>query len=101
MPDEREDIRRKSFMTTVELGCVCLNISSVAAQNWDVTWVYRLQVYLNEDEDDVTRKKFRGYGGCNFADRKEPWVVIPVASQRFPAWVPASKLLTCVPLANP
>ena len=56
MPDGHEDIRRKSFMTTVELGCVCLNISSVAAQNWDVTWVYRLQVYLNEDEDDVTRK---------------------------------------------
>jgi hypothetical protein len=64
-------------MTTVELGCVCLNISSVAAQNWDVTWVYRSQVYLNEDEDDVTRKKFRGYGGCNFADRKELWVVNP------------------------
>ena len=37
----------------------------------------------------------------NFADRKKLWVVIPVASQRFPAWVPASKLLTCVPLANP
>ena len=40
-----------------------------------------IQVYLNEDEDDVTRKKFRGCGGCNFADRKELWVVIPVASQ--------------------
>jgi hypothetical protein len=25
----------------------------------------------------------------------------PVASQRFPAWVPASKLLPCVPLSNP
>ena len=58
------------------------------------------QVYLNEDEDDVT-KKFAGCGGCNFADRKELWVVIPVASQRCPAWVPASKLLSCVPLANP
>ena len=34
-------------------------------------------------------------------DRKELWVVIPVASQRFPAWVPASKLLPCVPLSNP
>ena len=59
------------------------------------------QVYLNEDEDDVTRKKFRGCGGCNFADRKELWVVIPVASQRFPARVPASKLLPCIPLSNP
>ena len=59
------------------------------------------QVYLNEDEDDVTRKKFAGCGGGNFADRKELWVVIPVASQRFPAWVPASKLLPCVPLPNP
>ena len=59
------------------------------------------QVYLNEDEDDVTRKKFGGCGGCNFAHRKELWVVIPVASQRFPAWVPASKLLPCVPLPNP
>ena len=59
------------------------------------------QVYLNEDEDDVTRKKFRGYGGCNFADRKELWVVIPVASQRFPASVSPSKLLSCVPLPNP
>ena len=59
------------------------------------------QVYLNEDEDDVTRKKFRGYGGCNFADRKELWVVIPVASQRFPASVSPSKLLPCVPLPNP
>ena len=59
------------------------------------------QVYLNEDEDDVTRKKFAGCGGGKFADRKELWVVIPVASQRFPAWVPASKLLPCVPLSNP
>jgi hypothetical protein len=59
------------------------------------------QVYLNEDEDDVTRKKIGGCGGCNFADRKELRAVIPVASQRFPAWVPASKLLPCVPLANP
>ena len=41
------------------------------------------QVYLNEDEDDVTRKKFGGCGGCNFAHRKELRVVIPVASQRF------------------
>jgi hypothetical protein len=56
------------------------------------------QVYLNEDEDDVTRKKF---GGCNLADRKELWVVIPVASQRFPASVSPSKLLPCVPLSNP
>ena len=59
------------------------------------------QVYLNEDEDDVTRKKARGYGGCNFAHRKELWVVIPVASQRFPASVSPSKLLPCVPLLNP
>ena len=56
---------------------------------------------LNEDEDDVTRKKFAGCGGSNFADQKELWVIIPVASQRFPAWVPASKLLPCVPLPNP
>ena len=60
-----------------------------------------IQVYLNEDEDDVTREKFRGCGGCNFAHRQELWVVIPVASQRFPAWVPPSKLLPCVPLSNP
>ena len=59
------------------------------------------QVYLNEDEDDVTRKKFAGFGGCNFADRKELWVVIPVASQPFPASVSASKLLPCVQLPNP
>ena len=84
----------------MELGYVCLNIA-VAAQNWDRTWFFVYQVYLNEDEDDVTRKKFRGCGGGNFADRKELWVVIPVASQRFPAWVPASKLLPCVPLSNP
>jgi hypothetical protein len=36
-----------------------------------------------------------------FADRKDLWVVIRVASQRFSAWVPASKLLPCVPLSNP
>ena len=59
------------------------------------------QIYLNEDEDDVTRKKFGGFGGCNFAHRKELRVVIPVASQRFPASVSASKLLPCVPLPNP
>jgi hypothetical protein len=59
------------------------------------------QVYLNEDEDDVTRKKFAGCGGCNFAHRKQLWVVIPVASQRFPAAVSASKLQPCVPLPNP
>jgi hypothetical protein len=63
------------------------------------TTVY--QVYLNEDEDDVTRKKFGRCGGCNFAHRKGLWVVIPVASQRFPASVSASKLLQCVPLPNP
>ena len=40
----------------------------------------------------LQENKFRGCGGCNFADRKELWVVIPVASQRFTAWVPASKL---------
>jgi hypothetical protein len=34
------------------------------------------QVYLNEDEDDVTRKKLGGCGGCHFAERKELWVVI-------------------------
>jgi len=56
---------------------------------------------LNEDEDDVTRKKIGGCGGCNFADRKELWVVILVASQRFPASVSPSKLLPCVPLTNP
>jgi hypothetical protein len=49
----------------------------------------------------LQEKKSRGCGGCNFADRKELWVVILVASQRFPAWVPASKLLPCVPLSNP
>jgi hypothetical protein len=48
-----------------------------------ISVVYR--VYLNEDEDDVTRKKFGGCGGCNFADRKELRFVIPVALQRFPA----------------
>ena len=51
------------------------------------------QVYLNKNEDDVTRKKFAGCGGGNFAHQKELWVVILVASQRFPAAVSASKLL--------
>jgi hypothetical protein len=32
---------------------------------------------------------------------KQLWVVIPVASQRFPATVSASKLQPCVPLPNP
>ena len=35
------------------------------------------QVYLNEGEDDVTRKKIGGREGRNFADRKELRVVIP------------------------
>jgi len=49
----------------------------------------------------LQEKKIAGYGGCNFADRKELWALILVASQRFPAWVPASNLLPCVPLSNP
>ena len=40
---------------------------------------------MNEDEDDVTRKKFDDVEVCNFADRKELWVIIPVAFQRFSA----------------
>jgi hypothetical protein len=70
----------------------------VCLMNTRISVVY--QVYLNEDENDVTRKKFGGCGGCNFADRKELWVVIPVASQRFPAWVPASNSPAVRPAAE-
>jgi hypothetical protein len=59
------------------------------------------QIYLNEAEDDVTRKKFDDVEVANIAARKQLWVVIPVASQRFLARVPVSKLLPRVPLSNP
>ena len=59
------------------------------------------QVCLNEDEDDVTRKNLEDVEVVISPDRKELWVVILVASPRFPAGVPANKLLPCVPLTNP
>jgi hypothetical protein len=44
------------------------------------------QVYLNEDADDVTRKKLAGCGGCDFAHWKELWVVIPGCVSALPGF---------------